>query len=80
LATKYIYEPAAKEIVERLITLKTVHSVKYRIKDPEHLIEKIIRKKLESPRRIYTIENYSKKSMILLVLGLFIYINQTRKK
>lgn len=58
---KHIYEPAAKDIVERLITLKTVHSVKYRIKDAEHLIEKIIRKKLEDPERDYTPDNYSEK-------------------
>jgi ppGpp synthetase/RelA/SpoT-type nucleotidyltranferase len=61
LATKHIYEPAAKEISERLIHLKKVHSIRYRIKDPEHLIEKIIRKKLESPGRIFTIENYKKE-------------------
>lgn len=38
-----------------------VHSVRYRVKDSEHLIEKIIRKKIENKKRSYTIENYSSK-------------------
>ena len=60
-AYRHIYEPAAKDIVERLVTLKTVHSVRYRIKDSEHLIAKIIRKKIEDPIREYTLENYFEK-------------------
>jgi len=35
-----------------------VHSVRYRIKDPEHLIEKIIRKVKEKPSRKINISNY----------------------
>ncbi len=58
---RHIYEPAAKEIAERLVTSNTVHSVRYRIKDAEHLIEKIIRKKIEDPKREYTIDNYTEK-------------------
>ena len=68
IVNKNDYEPAAKEIVERLIKLNKVHSVRYRIKDPEHLIEKIIRKKLESPERNYSIENYSE--MIDDIIGI----------
>jgi len=36
------YETGAKVIVDSLRNLKGVHSVKYRIKDAEHLIAKII--------------------------------------
>jgi putative GTP pyrophosphokinase len=35
-----------------------VHSVRYRIKDPEHLIEKIIRKVAENPTRKIDLSNY----------------------
>jgi len=58
VAKSITFLPTAKDIVERLLTLKTVHSVRYRIKEPEHLIEKIIRKKLEFPDKIITIANY----------------------
>ena len=36
-----------------------VHSVKFRIKDPRHLLKKIIRKKREYPHRETTISNYT---------------------
>jgi ppGpp synthetase/RelA/SpoT-type nucleotidyltranferase len=42
-------EAAAKYVADRLRTLAEVHTVRARIKDPEHLIAKIIRKKLEYP-------------------------------
>jgi putative GTP pyrophosphokinase len=58
---KHIFEPAAKDIVERLLKLRQVHSVRYRIKDAEHLIEKIIRKRISSPSKSYTIANYKDK-------------------
>lgn len=35
-----------------------VHSVRYRVKDAEHLIEKIIRKKVENPEREITTATY----------------------
>lgn len=49
---------AGNQILERLRLIAEVHSLKIRIKDPEHLIEKIIRKKEENPERVITIENY----------------------
>ena len=55
------FEPTAKDIVERLLQVSKVHSVRYRIKDSEHLIEKIIRKKIENKRRTFTLENYITK-------------------
>ena len=39
----------ANYVAERLRPLEQVHSVKTRIKDPEHLVEKIIRLKLQRP-------------------------------
>jgi ppGpp synthetase/RelA/SpoT-type nucleotidyltranferase len=52
-------EPVAKYFVDRILELKPqVHSVWYRLKDVEHLIEKIIRKKLHNPKREITIDNY----------------------
>ena len=38
------YERVAAFLCESLRTADNVHSVKYRVKDPEHLLEKIIRK------------------------------------
>lgn len=40
------------------IKIPNVHSVKYRVKDPEHLIEKIIRKKITNPDRNITFDTY----------------------
>lgn len=51
---------AAYPLFNTLIKLEKVHSVRYRIKDPEHVIEKIIRKKIKTPKRIITKENYFK--------------------
>lgn len=48
-------------IFEMLSELNTVHSIRRRIKDPEHLIEKIVRKTLEKPEIEITTENYSEK-------------------
>ncbi len=53
-------EPTAGFIVECLRRVPEVHSLRYRIKSPEHLIAKIIRKKLarpDDPQEV-TKENY----------------------
>lgn len=54
-------EPAANLISECLRKVVNIHSVKQRVKDPEHLVEKIIRKKIEKPETNITIENYTKE-------------------
>jgi len=41
-----------------LITIPKVHSVRFRVKDPKHLIEKIIRKKYDSNDLDVTVDNY----------------------
>jgi putative GTP pyrophosphokinase len=38
-----------------------VHSVRFRVKDPEHLIEKIIRKVAENPKRKIDLTNYEQE-------------------
>ncbi|MDP4007818.1 MAG: RelA/SpoT domain-containing protein [Candidatus Peregrinibacteria bacterium] len=58
----------ARYIEEKLHTLDTVHSVRYRIKDPDHLLAKIIRKKIKDPNREITIHNY--KSSITDLIGI----------
>jgi putative GTP pyrophosphokinase len=50
--------PTGNLITEHLRQIKEVHSLKMRIKDPEHLIEKIIRKKEKEPEREINISNY----------------------
>ncbi|MDP2930844.1 MAG: RelA/SpoT domain-containing protein [bacterium] len=58
----------ARYIEEKLHTLDIVHSVRYRIKNSEHLLAKIIRKKIEDPKREITIHNY--KSSITDLIGI----------
>ena len=51
----------------RLGKSKNVHSTKMRIKDPEHLKEKIIRKKIENKDLLINTENY--KEVIKDLIG-----------
>jgi len=52
-------QTTADYMLQRLRQISAVHSLKMRIKHPEHLIAKIIRKKLDEPTREITIENYN---------------------
>jgi len=52
-------ETCAKYTVEELLKCKKVHSINYRVKETEHLIEKIIRKTIDDPSRRITVENFS---------------------
>jgi ppGpp synthetase/RelA/SpoT-type nucleotidyltranferase len=49
---------AGNLVGEHLRQIRQVHSLKMRVKDPEHLIEKITRKKIDEPKRAITMENY----------------------
>jgi ppGpp synthetase/RelA/SpoT-type nucleotidyltranferase len=51
---------AANYVRDRLQQIPAVHSLKLRIKDPAHLVEKIIRKRLERPGRAITAQNYAR--------------------
>ncbi len=46
-------------VAERLRSFERIHMVKTRIKDPEHLMEKIIRIKKQHPGLLITPDNYS---------------------
>lgn len=46
LTLKPELEPTANDIVSRMFKARKVHSIRFRIKDEDHLIEKIIRKKV----------------------------------
>lgn len=54
-------QPTANYIADRLRQVEAVHSLKYRVKHPEHLIEKIIRKKLGDSSLEYTPSNYKER-------------------
>ena len=67
-------EPLAAYLAERLRQVKEVHSVRVRIKEPDHLVAKIIRKTLERPHAGITDENFASRITDLLglrVLHLF---------
>lgn len=61
-------ESSAVYIFNSLMKTPNVHSVRYRIKDAEHVIEKIIRKRIKDPEQIITIDNY--KSELTDLIGL----------
>ena len=46
-------------VADHLRSFDRIHTVKTRIKNPEHLIEKIIRGKKENPGLSINIDNYS---------------------
>jgi len=51
-------EAAAKYITDILPQIPEVHSLRFRIKNAEHLVEKIIRKKLADADRVINSDNY----------------------
>ena len=51
-------EPTANSILEQLRNVPEIHSLKMRLKSPEHLMEKIVRKSLEQPDLNANVENY----------------------
>jgi len=78
--TRDDYEEPAKYIINKLLKLKAVHSVRYRIKNPEHLIEKIIRKRINNPDRIIDIENYRNEiTDIIGVRALYLFKKDYKK-
>jgi len=61
-------KPTAGYLMECLGQIKEVHSLRMRLKDPEHLVEKIIRKKIENPSFSCDLEHYREKVTDLLGL------------
>jgi ppGpp synthetase/RelA/SpoT-type nucleotidyltranferase len=45
-------------VVDQMISCPAIHSINYRLKDSEHLLEKIVRKKTENNERVITVENF----------------------
>ena len=62
------YEAAASNIAECLNSEKSIHSVKYRVKDNEHLVEKIIRKMTRDRSLVVTFDNYREEIRDLIGL------------
>ena len=54
-------EPILNMVADVLRKQPQVHSIKQRLKNPEHLIEKIIRKCIKNPDRSITVDNYKKE-------------------
>lgn len=61
-------EVSAVYLFNSLMKTSHVHSVRYRVKNAEHIIEKIIRKRIKDPQNIISIENY--KSVLTDLIGL----------
>jgi putative GTP pyrophosphokinase len=61
----HIYEQAAKSVTDTLLAPANrrfgVHSARYRVKDPSHLIEKIVRKRLKDNTRVINLDNYEQE-------------------
>ncbi|MDC7220544.1 MAG: hypothetical protein PQJ59_11480 [Spirochaetales bacterium] len=54
-------ENTGQAIVNALLTCKSIHSINYRIKHEEHLLEKILRKMKTNPGQSITRENYKER-------------------
>jgi putative GTP pyrophosphokinase len=68
------YDDVGAGVVRTLLKFQAVHSVRYRIKDSEHLMDKIVRFKLKHPRSTVDLTNYEGKITDLIgirVLHLF---------
>lgn len=61
-------EPILNMVADVLRKQEKVHSIKQRLKNPEHLVEKIIRKKIKDPSREISIDNY--REVITDLLGI----------
>lgn len=59
-------EPILNMVADVLRKHEKVHSIKQRLKNPEHLIEKIIRKKIKNPNREIHLGNYKQEITDLL--------------
>ena len=58
-AIKTDLDVSAKQLLEQILHTDYVHSINYRIKKDEHLIEKIIRKTIKDPLRNINPDNYA---------------------
>ena len=63
-----LYDDTARFLADLMNKEKSIHSIKYRVKDKEHLIEKIIRKSAEEPEFLATYKDYEKNVKDLIGL------------
>jgi GTP pyrophosphokinase len=63
-----LYEDTARFMADILNKEKSIHSIKYRVKDKEHLIEKIIRKSSQDPAFLANYTDYEKNVKDLIGL------------
>ncbi|MCL2057651.1 MAG: RelA/SpoT domain-containing protein [Oscillospiraceae bacterium] len=63
-----MYEDTARFLADLMNKEKSIHSIKYRVKDKEHLIEKIIRKSAQEPAFLATFKDYEKNVKDLIGL------------
>ena len=61
-------EAPAKYLIDIFHQVSDVHSVRYRLKSPDKLISKIIRKKIKDPKRLITLDTY--RSEITDLIGI----------
>lgn len=54
-----VLRATAQFLADSLRQLPQVHSLKFRVKDPRHLLAKVIRKRLDDPKRVITPDNYT---------------------
>jgi putative GTP pyrophosphokinase len=54
-----ILRATAQFLADSLRQLPEVHSLKFRVKDPYHLIGKVVRKRIDNPKRAITPDNYA---------------------
>lgn len=52
------FDAVGRFVIDQMIGSPAIHSINYRLKNSEHLLEKIIRKRQENCKRLITVENY----------------------
>lgn len=61
------YDDIGTGLVRVILRFQGVHSVKYRVKNPDHLIAKLVRKKIKNPKLNISIKNYT--TLITDIIG-----------
>lgn len=64
----HLLRVAGQNIAEILRVHPDAHSVRMRVKDPEHLIEKLIRKKIKNEKFTFDVKNYKERVTDLIGL------------
>ena len=59
IAAKRELESVGRMVIDQFDDVPEVHSLRYRIKDPAHLVVKVIRKRIEQPQRVITVQDYT---------------------